>query len=114
MLIKQRAGGRKTWCPIFDHFLYIRNSSYFEIPLCKSDLYNEVIEMATESLDMEGNTFVLVRASGSVISDQELKFGKKFRTWTIGGYLNQLHLSPNKLHLGVAAVDEVKTNTTGV
>ena len=73
--------------------LYVRDSSYFEVPLCKSDYYSDVIEKVSDYLDLEGESYLLLCASGSVISDQDIKVGKKMCTWRLGSYMN--HLSVN-------------------
>ena len=46
----------------------------------------------------------LFRASGIVIADTPLTFGKSSSVWTMGQYLNKLHTSPDKLHLGIGVI----------
>ena len=85
---------------------YRKSSPYYEVPLKKSDLYKDVVLKAASVLQVGGedDSLSLFRASGIVISDAPLAFGKVSSVWNIGRYLNKLHTSPDKLHLGLGSL----------
>ena len=84
--------------------VYKRCSSFIEVALKKSDLYNEVVSKVFDTLKLDGEVleFCLVRLSGAVVPDENISFGKISSLWTIGRYLNKLHTSADRLQLGIA------------
>ena len=70
----------------------------------KSDFYKDVVSKASSVLQMDIDSLSLFRASGIVIADTPLTFGKSCSIWTMGRYLNKLHTSPDKLHLGIGVI----------
>ena len=81
---------------------YVHDSPYFEVHINKSDTYEKVVEKAVTQLDMKGDNFVLLRASGIIIVNEPLQTSRGVtKIWTIGSYL---HLCSSKLRLGVAAI----------
>ena len=69
--------------------------------------YKDVVSKASSVLQMDGediDSLSLFRASGIVIADTPLTFGKASSVWTMGRYLNKLHTSPDKLHLGLGVI----------
>ena len=82
---------------------YKKASPYFEVSLKKSDFYEDVLSKASTTLDIKKDTkdLVIVRASGVVVPNEKMRVGKGLCQWTIGRYLNKLHVSADKLHLGI-------------
>ena len=85
------------------HGLYKKASSYYEVSLKKSDFYDDVLLKASSTLNLQEdiNSLVIVRASGAIVPNEPLKFGKGSGQWTVGRYLNKLHVCPDKLHLAI-------------
>ena len=52
---------------------YVHDSPYFEVHINKSDTYEKVVEKAVTQLDMKGDNFVLLRASGIIIVNEPLQ-----------------------------------------
>ena len=87
--------------------VYHKSSPYYEVPLKKRDFYKDVVSKASSVLQMDVEDIDLLslfRASGIVIADTPLTFGKSSSVWTMGRYLNKLHTSPDKLHLGIGVI----------
>ena len=82
---------------------YKKASPYFEVSLGKSDYCEDVLSKAASTLELNKGvkSWVIIRASGIIIPNEKLKFGKGSCKWTIGRYLNKLHISPEKLNLGI-------------
>ena len=82
---------------------YKKASPYFEVSLKKTDFYEDILSKASSTLELKKDvkSLIIVRASGVVIPHEKMKFGKSSCKWTIGRYLNKLHISPDKLNLGI-------------
>ena len=81
---------------------YRRCSPFYEVALTRIDLYEEVIEKVVSTLKLEAKReWILIRISGSIIPNDDIVFGKSSSMWTIGRYLNKLHISPEKVQLGI-------------
>jgi hypothetical protein len=82
---------------------YRKDSPYTEVSLMKMDMYNEVVEKAAATLNIEDScsNLALFRANGALIKDEPIMYAKVSCVWTIGRYLNKLHIAADKLHLGI-------------
>ena len=67
---------------------YKKASPYFEVSLKKTDFYEDILSKASSTLELKK-------------PHEKMKFGKSSCKWTIGRYLNKLHISPDKLNLGI-------------
>ena len=77
---------------------YTRDSPNYEVSVNICDPYSTIIEKATAVLDIPPtDDLVLIRQSGSIVT-QELSSNKP---WTLGNYLNHLHIAAEKLTLGL-------------
>ena len=93
------------------------------VTVCRKDMYYDIIEKAFSQLNMscttslaanyDVNDLVLVKASGAIISNDVLKSrGGLCKEWTLGGYLDKLHLAPHKLRLGIGFIEKRETVRT--
>ena len=57
---------------------YKKASPYFEVSLKKSDYYEDVLSKAASTLELNKGvkSLVIIRASGVIIPNEKLKFGK--------------------------------------
>lgn len=80
---------------------FVRDSPDFEVSLKRSDSYASIIKKAAVALHFEEDVcidnLVLTRKSGSVLLSEDI--GTK--QWTLGNYLNSIHMAPDKLKLGI-------------
>ena len=96
--------------------MYVRSSSYVEVPATRSNSYQAFAKKAAKLLKMEakkGEELKLFKLNGAVIVDEKIDVGGVSKSWTMGNYLSILaKKSPSQIKIGVGTVKEIESSYT--
>ena len=89
---------------------FVKCSASYEVDLKKTDSYHQVLDKIAEVIGFEDKSqLVLLTSRGVIITNEKIQILDLEREWTLGGYLNKRHMSPEKLSLGIAKQNLVET-----
>ena len=80
-----------------------RTGGYFEMKAHRSDDYQTLLQCTKKkfpSVTSEKKCH-LFRSNGARIKNEDLTIKEASKPWTLGGYLQYLHVSPDILRLGI-------------
>ena len=97
--------------------MYVRSSTYVEVPATRSNSYQAFAKKAAKLLKMEvkkGEELKLFKLNGAVIVDEKIDVGGGVsKSWTMGNYLSILaKKSPSQIKIGVGTVKEIESSYT--
>ena len=88
-----------------------KNAKLKELIVKKSDSYEQVVAKGVAKLGLPScsstDPGILLRASGAVIEKSPLVVDGQTIPWTLGAYLRFLHISADKLKLGIPMKEDV-------
>ena len=86
---------------------YVRSSPLYDVDLNKTDSYEVVISKICRSIGEEmSDNFRIFNAKGAIIPNQKIALRDKEVNWTLGGYLQKRHTSPDKITLGIGMLED--------
>lgn len=96
--------------------MFIRSSSYVEVPAARSDPYLSFAKKAAKLLKVQpkkGEELKLFKLNGALIVDETIDVGELSKDWTIGNYLSILaKKSPSQIKIGVGVIKETESSYT--
>lgn len=97
--------------------MYVRSSTYVEVPTTRSNSYQAFAKKAAKLLKMEvkkGEELKLFKLNGAVIVDEKVDVGGGVsKSWPMGNYLSILaKKSPSQIKIGVGTVKEIESSYT--
>ena len=100
--------------------MYVRSSTYVEVPTTRSNSYQAFAKKAAKLLKMEakkGEELKLFKLNGAVIVDEKIDVGGGrggvSKSWTMGNYLSILaKKSQSQIKIGVGTVKEIESSYT--
>ena len=96
--------------------MFVRSSSYMEVPAARSDPYLSFAKKAAKLLKVQPKKreeLKLFKLNGALIVDERIDVGELSKDWTIGNYLSILaKKSPSQIKIGVGVIKETESSYT--